>query len=351
MMKPRVVGLMTAVLTLTGVMAAPAQAHNRPPATRFAETDLISNAAAGTQVQDPKLLNAWGLALGPTTPLWVVDNGADSATVYAGGAAGVTKRSLEVAVQDGAPTGEVFNDTTGFMVNGSPAFFIFDSEAGAVTAWNPAGGTTAVKMAGTDGAIYKGLALLHTDQGPFLLAADFHNARIDVFDANFAKVNLPRWAFRDRRLPRGYAPFDVAVVGDSVYVMYAKQDAAREDEVQGRGLGFIDVYKGLGAFGHRLVSRGPLNAPWGFAVAPASFGTYAGDLLVGNFGDGRINAFDRYGHFRGPLRLANGRPIVIDGLWALLQGTATTGGTDSLWFSAGPNDEADGLVGMISAQP
>ena len=350
MMKPRVVGLMVAALTLTGVMAAPAQAHHTPP-TRFVETDLVSNVAGGAQLQDPKLQNAWGLALGPTTPLWTVDNGTDSATLYAGGAAGVTKRALEVAVQDGAPTGEVFNDTTSFMVNGAPALFIFDSESGDITAWNPAGGTTAVKVGGTDGAVYKGLALLHTDQGPFLLAADFHHARIDVFDGTFTKVDMPKWAFRDRRLPRGYAPFNVAVVGDSVYVMYAKQDAAGEDEVAGRGLGFVDVYKGLGRFGHRLVSRGPLNAPWGFTVAPDSFGSFAGDILVGNFGDGRINAFDRFGHSRGPLRLGNGKAIEIDGLWSLLQGTETTGGTGNLWFSAGPNDEADGLVGLISAQP
>jgi uncharacterized protein (TIGR03118 family) len=350
MLKPRVIGLIVATLTLTGALAAPAQAHHTPP-TRFTETDLVSDLAGRAQLQDPKLQNAWGLALGPTTPLWVVDNGTDGATVYAGGAAGVTKRTLEVAVADGAPTGEVFNDTTSFMVNGAPAFFIFDSEAGDVAAWNPAGGTTAVKVGGTDGAIYKGLALLHTDQGPFLLAADFHNGRIEALDGTFTKVDLPKWAFRDPRLPRGYAPFNVAVVGDSVYVMYAKQDADAEDEVQGRGLGFIDVYKGLGRFEHRLVSRGPLNAPWGFAMAPDTFGSFAGDILVGNFGDGRINAFDRFGHFRGPLRLGNGKPIEIDGLWALLRGTDTTGGTGNLWFSAGPNDEADGLVGMIAARP
>jgi uncharacterized protein (TIGR03118 family) len=350
MKKSRVVGLMVAALTLTGVMAAPAQAHHTPP-TRFTETDLVSDVAGQAPLADPKLQNAWGLALGPTTPLWVVDNGTDSATLYAGGAAGVTKRALEVGIQNGAPTGEVFNDTTSFMVNGAPALFIFDSESGDLTAWNSAGGTTAVRVAGTDGAVYKGLALLHTDQGPFLLAADFHHARIDVFDGTFTKVALPKWAFRDKRLPRGYAPFNVSVVGDSVYVMYAKQDAAGEDEVAGRGLGFVDVYKGLGGFGRRLVGRGPLNAPWGFAVAPDTFGTFAGDILVGNFGDGRVNAFDRFGHFRGPLRLGNGKPIVIDGLWSLLRGTETTGGTGNLWFSAGPNDEADGLVGLISAQP
>jgi uncharacterized protein (TIGR03118 family) len=350
-MKPRIVGLITAVLTLTGMMAAPAAQAHHTPSTRFVETDLISNVAGQTALQDPKLSNAWGLALGPTTPLWVVDNGTDGATVYAGGAAGMTKRALEVGVQDGAPTGELFNDTTSFMVNGAPALFIFDSENGDIAAWNQAGGTTAIRVAGTEGAIYKGLALLHTDQGPYLLAADFHHARIDVFDGTFTKVDLPRNAFRDRRLPRGYAPFNVSVVGNAVYVMYAKQDAAGEDEVQGRGLGFVDVYQGLGTHPRRLVSRGPLNAPWGFAVAPASFGSFAGNTLIGNFGDGRINAFDRFGHFRGPPRLAGGKAIEIDGLWALLQGTATTGGVDSLWFSAGPNDEADGLVGMISAQP
>src|SRR4051794_4198860 len=192
MMKPRVVGLMVAALALTGVMAAPAEAHHTP-STRFAETDLVSNVAGRAQLQDTKLQNAWGLALGPTTPLWVVDNGTDSATLYAGGAAGGTQRGLEGGGHTRAPARGVVNDTTGFMVNGAPALFIFDTENGDIAAWNQAGGTTAVRVAGTDGAIYKGLALLHTDQGPFLLAADFHNARIDVFDSTFTQVALPKW--------------------------------------------------------------------------------------------------------------------------------------------------------------
>ncbi|HEY7483109.1 MAG TPA: TIGR03118 family protein [Streptosporangiaceae bacterium] len=350
MMKPRIVGLVAAVVALTGVMAAPAQAHNKRP-TRFVETDLISNLAGKAQLQDPLLKNAWGLALGPTTPLWVADNGTDTATVYGTDATGVVKRPIEVAVA-GAPTGQVFNDTTAdFMLNGSKALFIFDTESGTVAAWNPTAGMTAVNVGGVDGAIYKGLALLHTDQGAFLLAADFHHARIEVFDTNFAKVKMPKWAFRDPFLPRGYAPFNVTAIGDAVYVSYAKQDADAEDEVAGRGLGFVDVYRDFGKVRHRLASRGPLNAPWAVAVAPPGFGTFAGDILVGNFGDGRINAFDSRGHFRGPLRLANHKPVDIDGLWALLPGTATTGGTDSLWFSAGPNDEEDGLVGLITAAP
>jgi uncharacterized protein (TIGR03118 family) len=197
------------------------------------------------------------------------------------------------------------------------------------------------------GAVFKGLAISNTTFGSFLLAADFHNARIDVFDGKFRQIPLPPGIFfHDPRLPKGYAPFDVMVSGDKVYVAYAKQDAAGKDEVDGDGLGFVDVYTNFGVTVHRVASRGPLNAPWGLAFAPASWGSLAGDLLVGNFGDGRINAYDG-DHFEGQLRGANGKPITIDGLWALLPGTANTGGVGTMWFSAGPDGEANGLVGQL----
>jgi uncharacterized protein (TIGR03118 family) len=341
----------SALLVVAG--AGPALAHAGQP-TRFAEVDQVSDQTGKANVTDPNLVNAWGLALSPTSPLWVANNGTNTSTLYAGGVGGaaVTKAPLTVTVPGGAPTGQVFSGGTDFVVTGpggsGPARFLFASEGGDITGWNPtANPTVAVLAAHVDGAIYKGLALATTSFGSFLLAADFHNARIDVFDGQFRRIPLPpQFFFHDPKLPQGYAPFNVLVSGDKVYVAYAKQDADRKDEVAGAGLGFVDVYTNFGLTVHRVASRGPLNAPWGLAFAPASFGEFAGDLLVGNFGDGRISAYDG-DHFEGQLRGTNGSPIAIDGLWALLPGTASTGGTDSLWFSAGPDDEQHGLIGQL----
>jgi uncharacterized protein (TIGR03118 family) len=332
-------------------LGVPAQAH--PAHSRFAEVDLVSDQQIPGVFQDPNLVNAWGLALSPTSPLWVANNGTNTATIYAGGVDGapVTKVPLTVAVPGGAPTGQAFNDTTAFRVTGSggtaAATFLFVSEGGDITGWNrtatPEGAVLARHI---PGAIFKGLAIVHTKVGPFLIAADFHNGRLDVFDGSFNPVHLPGIFFHDPRLPHGYAPFNVFASGDALYVSYAKQDAERSDEVAGAGLGFVDKYTNFGLRVQRIASHGTLNAPWGMAVAPAAFGEFAGALLVGNFGDGRISAY-RGDDFIGQLRTAAGRPITIDGLWGLLPGTAATGGTRALWFSAGPDDESHGLVGEI----
>lgn len=340
--------LAAAGMTALGLLfAAPAAAT--PPAPQFTQVNQVSDQPGVANVTDPDLVNAWGLALSATSPLWVANNGTNTSTIYPGGVGGapVTKAGLTVAIPGGAPTGQVFNDTTAFVVPGTtaPARFIFDSEGGDVTAWN--GGTAAVLAAHTDGAVYKGLALWHTPFGPFLLATDFADGRIDMFDGTFTRINLPSFFFHDPFLPAGYAPFNVLVNGDNVYVSYAKQESAGGvDEVDGPGLGFVDEYTKFGTEVTRIASRGPLNAPWGMAIAPASFGSLAGSLLVGNFGDGRISAY-RGDDFIGQLRDKHGTPIAVDGLWALLPGTAASGGVGTLWFSAGPDDESNGLVGQL----
>jgi uncharacterized protein (TIGR03118 family) len=354
----RRIALLAAVVLAVPAVAAPAvgaEPETETSRAAFAEFDLVSDVPGRAPLIDPGLVNPWGLALSATSPLWVANNGTNTATLYPGGAGGtpVTKAGLTVAIPGGAPTGQAFNDTTDFVVTGpggsGPAVFLFVSEGGDLTAWNPtASRTAAITEAHVDGAVYKGLTLLHTKAGPFLLAADFHHGRVDVFDKQFHRVQLPDVFFKDRFLPRGYAPFNVAALGDVVYVAYAKQDADRTDEVAGRGLGFVDRFDAFGLFAHRVASHGALDAPWGLAIAPPSFGRLAGDLLVGNFGDGRINVYDaRTGHFRGPLRDAGHKPIAIDGLWDLKPGTAASGGVDALWFSAGIDDEAHGLVGLI----
>jgi uncharacterized protein (TIGR03118 family) len=342
-----------------GVAAADAD-HNLTRAA-FTEVDLVSDVAGRAAVTDPHVVNAWGLALSATSPLWIANNGSDTSTLAAGGVGGAppTIPALVVATA-GAPTGQAFNGGTQFVVTGpsgsGPARFLFDTEGGDLLAWNPAASpTTAISVSHVDGAVYKGLAIGSNEFGSFLLAADFHNARIDVFDSLFRRSNLPAPAFTDPRLPRGYAPFNVDFLNGHAYVTYAKQDTTDPTgvtELHGQGLGFVDVFDRFGRLERRIASRGTLNAPWGLEIAPASFGAIAGDLLVGNFGDGRISVFDpANGRFRGLLRNTQGRPMAIDGLWDLLHGTAGTGGTDAVWFSAGPNDEEHGLVGLLRPAP
>jgi uncharacterized protein (TIGR03118 family) len=353
--------------------ASSAAAHPPSPgivqaSPKFSQVDLVADQPGRAPLTDPLLINPWGLAESPTSPLWVANNGlplgstTHTATIYSGGGVSPimnTGKVVKIPGVDG-PTGEVFNpvsatDITQFVVSGpmggaGPAVFLWVTEGGALLAWNPtADPNNAIEVGhGATGAVYKGLALWQTPLGNFLLAADFHNARIDVFDSSFRRLSpLPDSFFHDPRLPAGYAPFNVKTVGQSVYVAYAKQDAMAHDDVPGAGFGFVDKYTDFGRDVDRVASRGPLNAPWGLAIAPASFGKFAGDLLVGNFGDGHISAYHG-DDFAGQLRDTRGMPIAIDGLWALLPGTSASGGVGNVWFSAGPNGEAHGLVGLIT---
>jgi uncharacterized protein (TIGR03118 family) len=236
------------------------------------------------------------------------------------------------------------------LPSGGLARFLFDTEEGKVLGWNPAQGTSSVVVADLqDDASYKGLAIASTAAGPRLYAADFHNAKVDVFDGGFAPV---LGGFVDPSLPSGYAPFGIQTIGNRVFVTYAQQDAEAGDEVAGQGKGFVDAYDTAGNLLGRVAQHGQLNAPWGLAVAPASFGRFAGDLLVGNFGDGQINAYDEHnGHFThaGELRDASGKSLSIDGLWALEVAQGGNNGTPgTLYFTAGPDDEMHGLFGQIN---
>jgi uncharacterized protein (TIGR03118 family) len=338
-----------AVAAAVSVYALPAGAHEI--GTTFTQDNLVSDRAGVAAVTDPNLVNAWGMSRTATSPIWVSDNGTDVSTLYNGAVNGSPTSivPLVVNIPGGAPTGQVSNDTSAFVVPGTttPAHFIFAGENGDLSAW--ASGTAAVSVGHTDGAVYKGLALAHSPFGPLLLAANFHDNRIDVFDGQFHPVTDDR-LFRDPQLRAGFAPFNVTEIGNQVYVTYAKQDAAGHDDVAGPGNGFVDVFTNYGALVKRLVTRGLLNSPWGLTIAPAHFGEFSGDLLVGNFGDGRIHAYDpNSGHLLGTLSGSNHRPITIDGLWGLLVGDAAAGGPDALWFSAGPDGEAHGLLGILRA--
>jgi uncharacterized protein (TIGR03118 family) len=333
----------TAALMLSGVSAA--VAHG--PGNVYKKRNLVSDIDGVARITDPNLVNPWGLAAGPSTPVWVADNGTDVSTLYSGGVRGSVPVivPLVVGIPGGAPTGTVFNPTSGFALNGMPARFIFDSEAGTVTAWN--GGQAATTVATTPGAIYKGLAIAGKGQSPLLYAADFHGAKIDVFDQGFAPTTVPG-GFVDPNLPAGFAPFNVQEIAGKIVVAYAKQDENAEDEVAGAGLGYVDVFDTSGHLLRRLISQGQLNAPWGLALAPRHFGAFSGDLLVGNFGDGAINAYDpRTGEFQGQLRNKDGNPIKINGLWALRFGNGVAGTPTTLLFTAGIADEQHGLFGEI----
>ncbi|MFL5959999.1 MAG: TIGR03118 family protein [Gaiellaceae bacterium] len=330
-----------------------------PPANAYTVTPLVSDIPGVAPVTDPDLVNAWGLARSATSPWWVADNGPDpsssKSTVYTND--GTKLLSVDVL---GAPTGAVFagiadnfpiaTDTDPTL---GPASFIFATENGDLRAWR--GGSTALVAPTTGiapGAIFKGLAIAEPTPGsPLLYATDFHNGQVEVFDGAWQNVTPPG-AFVDPNLPEGAAPFGIQAIGSDIFVTYAKQDADAEDDVHGQGLGIVDEYDLQGNLVTRVAQHGLLNAPWGLAMAPDSFGRFGGDLLVGNFGNGEINAYHHGAlgwQHAGTLRTSDGNPLMIDGLWALQFGnTGLNGDPNTLFFTAGPNDESDGLFGTIT---
>ena len=288
--------------------------------------------------------------------VWVADNGTGVATLYDGhGTAGALVVTIPKAANntEGAnPTGIVFNGTKDFATSAGPSLFIFASEDGSISAWMP--GTTAAVLEvdnSKNGAVYKGLALGADGIDSRLYAADFHNNRIDVFDRTFTPVTLPG-AFKDPHLPPGFAPFGIRNLDGNIYVTYAKQDKDKHDDVAGRGNGFVNVFDPKGVLIQRVVTRGQLNSPWGLAIAPAGFGKFSHHLLVGNFGDGHINAYElESGEFAGQLRDGHGKSLHIEGLWGLSFGNGYLfQSVNTLFFTAGPGDEQHGLYGKIDVK-
>ena len=346
----------------TVVLAVAAPLSAAPSSDRYTVTPLASDIPGVAPTLDPNLVNGWGLARSATSPWWVADNGTDKTTIYNG--AGVLQMVGGLAFQgvDGGPTGAVFSGIAGQFQVGTTASpttlgtsnFIFASEDGMIRAWRSTSTAALVTASGGSGAIYKGLSIAQPTPGqPLLYAADFHNARVDVFNGAWHLVTPPG-AFVDPELQDGYAPFGIQAIGNRIFVSYARQDEAGEDEIAGQGRGFVDAYDLQGNLLARVAQHGQLDAPWGLALAPPGFGRFAGDLLVGNFGDGEINAYEELdnGHFehRGTLRDADGMKLAIDGLWALEFGNAGSNGTpDQLFFTAGPEDETHGLFGRITA--
>jgi uncharacterized protein (TIGR03118 family) len=338
----------------------------------FLQTNLISDGFVAAQKTDANLINPWGVSYSPTSPFWISDNGTGLASVDSLSGGTVTLNVIPAVTIPGAsagdtsaPTGQVFNafqSTGAFMLpDGSPATFLFATEDGTIAGWNRAAGTTAIITVNDSqdtahgdltlgGAVYKGLAIAQTANGPMLYAANFRHGTVDVFDQNFKQVN----SFTDSHLPPGYAPFNVQVLNGKLFVTYALQDDTKHDDVAGKGHGFVDEFDLNGHLEQRIASHGPLDSPWGLAIAPQSFGTFAGDLLVGNFGDGTIDAFG--GHddheFMGRLLGADGKPLVIGDLWALIPGNGgSAGDPNALYFTAGLQDEAHGLFGSLTLNP
>jgi uncharacterized protein (TIGR03118 family) len=370
-------------LGATGARATDADSHGR---NAYAITPLVSDLAGEAAVQDPVLQNAWGVAFTPAaSPFWVNDNATGCATLYGGDG---TKVALQVSIPlpgnvipptackhvdpnnppsptPAAPTGLVWNPSAAFLVPGtkSPATFIFATEDGTLSAWTlgltPA--TNAVLAAdnsavpnAANGAVYKGLVVGVNVKGVFLFATNFRAGTIDVFGPQPSGTNglftpaTTDGGFRDPNIPAGFAPFGIQNINGDLFVTYAKQNAVRHDDVAGPGNGFVDVFDTDGHLLRRFASGGPLNSPWGVARASFAFGRFSGDILVGNFGDGRINAFDSGGHFIDELHGTDGKPLVIDGLWTLTLGGGRTSSSDTLYFTAGPNGETDGLFGTIT---
>ena len=319
----------------------------------YQQTNLVSDLPGVALLQDTNLVNAWGMSFSATSPFWISDNGSGLSTLYAvtyntNGTVKVVKQGLQVGIPgEGNPTGQLFNSTGGFHGD----IFIFAGEDGTISGWRGALGTTAELLVTRANAVYKGITLITTAKGPMLLAANFREGTLDAYGTNLTLLAQ----YADPKAPKGYAPFNVQLLGEMVFVTFAKQDAAKHDDAAGPGRGLIDVFDPATGKFHRLATGSAaggrlyeINSPWGLALSPTNFGGHADQLLVGNFGSGTIMAFEPDGDFRGLLEGRHEEPIVIDGLWGLAFGNGGNAGRPgTLYFTAGPNGEANGLFGAL----
>jgi uncharacterized protein (TIGR03118 family) len=373
-------GAGTVPATMGFLRTSDALLHMHIPQIRqkFSQSNLVSDDQAGhlsAQIQDPNLINPWGITFAPGGPFWISNNHTGTSTLYSVDPTTDTTTALSLVVTiappaggtgPASPTGTVFNSdpNPGFLVNGKPAAFIFSTEDGTISAWN-GGTTTTLEVDNSSnpthgdstvppdegiGAVYKSLAIGTQNGTTLLYAANFRHGTVDVFNDQWQQV----MSLTDGALPTGFAPFDTQVLDGHLFVTYAKQDAFKHDDVAGGGNGFVDEFDLNGKLVDRVASNGPLNSPWGLAIAPTDFGKYAGDLLVGNFGDGTINAVDLAHHDQnmGKLLGIDGKAITIGDLWALTPGNDGKGGSSGeIYFTAGVKDEAQGIFGSLSAIP
>src|SRR5712672_1676472 len=325
----------------------------------FSQTNLVSNTAGVATTTDPQLLNPWGISFIPGSDFWIADNNSGTSTLYDN--QGKKNTGLVVTIpgathnpngncSPGCPTGTVANGNGVYFGGGQ---FIFDTEDGLVANWTGASNTATIAFDNSaSGAVYKGLAVVN---GTFLLAANFNSGKVDVLDRNFNPTSLSG-SFTDPNLPAGFAPHSIHVIGNQIYVAYAMQDAGKHDSQPGAGLGQVDIFDANGNFIKTFVaSGGQLNAPWGVVAAPATFGAFPNAILVGNFGDGTINAFDTKGKFLGPLTDSSNKVLVNPGLWDMVFGGGGPSGGDpnTLYLTAGggnqPNFPAGGSTTSVFA--
>jgi uncharacterized protein (TIGR03118 family) len=330
------------LLTISGAPSVFAQQ------TGYSQTNLVANTAGVANHTDAQLSNPWGISFIPGQPFWIANNNGGTSTLYdAQGNKNALVVGIPVAAHNpcpqGCPTGTVANSQAAYFGNGA---FLFDTEDGIIANWTGQGNAFAVVDNSAAGAVYKGLALLTNNEGTFLLAANFNSGKIDVFDRNFNATHLVG-NLTDPNLPAGYAPHGVHVINNVIFVAYGMQDAAKHDPVIGAGLGIVDAFDTEGNFTRTFASGGTLNAPWGVVAAPSTFGTFAGDVLIGNFGDGTINAYDTTGHFKSQVTDSAGHVIVNPGLWDLVFGAGGTGDPNTLYFTAGGANQTSGLFATL----
>jgi uncharacterized protein (TIGR03118 family) len=316
------------------------------------QTNLVSDQSGVAAHTDTNLVNAWGISFATGGELWISANNSGLSLQYNGDGTVAQPSMVTIPGGGGAnpsnPTGQVFAGGN-MTFNGTPEFFVFVGEDGGISGWNGSGTAATLIHDNSATAVYKGATLATDSTGNSeLLVANFRAGTVEAYDHTFTAVSLPAGSFQDKKIPKGYAPFNVQNLGGNIYVTYAKQNAQKHDDVKGNGHGMVDVFNTSGQLIRRFARGSFLNSPWGLAVAPSTWGSMAGDILVGQFGNGRVDVFNSKGNFLGFLKNSHNKPLVIDGLWALTPGSGSaTASVNSIYFTAGPNDESHGLFGKL----